>query len=387
MNILFVIPGSFNPSLGGVGRVTDILAKELLRRAHKVFFLCTYEGLDHSNSTVEVFCLSRVPGSAFSDCYVCEYQKFLEDNKIGIVINQKPLFKDGLSILEHTPSSVKVVSVYHSKPIGDYLAKMVICGRKGVVGKVASLYYKYKIQQTKRIFKRVINKSDCLCLLADSYINELSEYLGLEDCKKLRAINNPSISEHKMDPFCNSAKENVLLFVGRLNFFQKNTLDFIKVWEIVSKNNPSWRTEIVGNDAGCQKEHAYVESHQIERCEFVGHAQDVSSYYEKASIICMTSHFEGWPMVLIEAMSRGCIPVAYKTFSAIHDIITDANGVLIEPYDIDSMARAIQYLIDNPQVRSRMAVSAVDSQRKFNVPYIVDEWEDLFANIIAQSKM
>ncbi len=384
MNILFVIPGSFNPSLGGVGRVTDLLAKELLRRNHKVFFLCTYSGLDHSNSAVDIFCLSRVLGSVFSDNSVCEYQKILEDNKIEIVINQKPLFKDGLFVLEHTPSSVKVVSVYHSKPFGDYLAKLVIWGGKGIMGKAVSLFYRYKIQQTKRIFRQIIDKSDCLCLLADSYIKELSGLLGLEDCKNLRAINNPNIFEQEKNSLHYSAKEYVLLFVGRLAFFQKNTLDFIKVWEIVSKNNPSWRAEIVGNDAGCQKEHDYVERNRIERCKFVGHTQDVSSYYEKASIICMTSHFEGWPMVLIEAMSRGCVPVVYKTFSAIHDIVTDTNGVLIEPYDINSMARGIQYLIDNPQVRLRMAVSAVDSQRKFNVSSIVDEWEDLFTNIIDQ---
>lgn len=381
MNILFVIPGSFNPSLGGVERVTDLLAKELLRRNHKVFFLCTYSGLDHSNSVVDVFCLLRTLGSVFSDGSVCEYQKILEDNKIKIVINQKPLCKDGLFILEHTPSSVKVVSVYHSKPFGDYLAKLVIWGGKGIMGKAVSLFYKYRIQQTKQIFRKIIDKSDCLCLLAGSYIKELSGLLGLEDCKKLRAINNPNILEQEKNSLRYSAKENVLLFVGRLAFFPKNTLDFIKVWEIVSKNNPSWHAEIVGNDAGCQKEHGYVERNRIERCEFVGHTQDVSSYYEKASIICMTSHFEGWPMVLIEAMSRGCVPVVYKTFSAIHDIVTDTNGVLIEPYDINSMARGIQYLIDNPQVRSRMAVSAVDSQRKFNVSSIVDEWENLFANI------
>ncbi|WP_165153814.1 glycosyltransferase [Parabacteroides sp. ZJ-118] len=381
MNILFVIPGSFSPSLGGVERVTDLLAREFLQRNHKVYFLCTYSGLDHSNSAVDVFCLSRAQESVFSDRSVCEYQKILEDNKIKIVINQKPLCEDGLFILENTPSSVKVVSVYHSKPFGDYLAKLIIWKRKGIMGKFVSLFYRYKIQQTKHIFRKIIDKSDCLCLLSGSYIKELGRFLDLEDCKKLRAINNPNIFDHGKNSLCYSAKENVLLFVGRLAFFQKNTLEFIKVWEIVSKNNPSWRAEIVGNDTGCQKEHDYVEKNRIKRCEFVGYVQDVSSYYEKASVICMTSHYEGWPMVLIEAMSRGCVPVVYKTFSAIHDIITDTNGILIEPYDINSMARGIQYLIDNPHVRSRMAVSAVDSQRKFDVSSIADEWEKLFADI------
>lgn len=381
MNILFVNDNGFNPCLGGVERVTDLLAKEFMRRNHKVYFLCTSSGLDHSNSVQYVFCFSRVRGSGFGDKYIYEYQNILEKNKIDIVVNQKPLSKDGLFILENTPSSVKIISVYHSKPFGNNLAKLAIWNKKGIIGRFISLLYKYKIQKTKSLFKKIIDKSDCLCLLSNSYVEELRNFLELYNCKKLWAINNPNMFGREKNESCLNDRENLIIFVGRLAYFPKNTLDFIKVWEILSKSNPLWRAEIIGNDEGCQKEHDYVENNRIDRCKFIGYTQNVYSYYEKASIICVTSHYEGWPMALIEAMSRGCVPVVYKTFSAIHDIVTETNGILIEPYDIESMAQAVQFLIDNPQIRSRMSVEAMDSQRRFNVSSIVDEWENMFINI------
>lgn len=384
MNILFVLPVGFNPSFGGVERVTNLLAKELNRRNNKVFFLCTKTGLNNQNAAVDCLCLSRYANTKFSEQSIKEYNTILKDNKIDIIVNQIPLCEDGLSILDHTPSSVKIVSVYHSKPFGNYLAKLFIWEKKGFVGKVICLYYKYKIQQTKRIFRTIIAKSDCLCFLAGSFVKEMIFYLGLKDCKKLYAINNPNMFELRNRPIDFFTKENVILFVGRLGSFSKNTMDFIKVWEIVSKNNPSWRAEIIGDDVGCQKEYDYVKRNKIDRCEFVGHTHNVSEYYDKGSVICVTSRFEGWPMVLMEAMNKGCVPIAYKTFSSIHDIVSDGdNGILVEPYDIETMAQSIQYLIDNPQKRHEMAESAIDSLWKFNISSIVDEWEKLFTNLHA----
>lgn len=381
MNILFTLTVGFNPSRGGVERVTDTLTRELKRRGYNVYYLSAQNDSDNSNAAAKVFCLHRKLGDKYDRKSISEYHNVLKENGIDIVINQIPLSEGGLFFLDHTPPGVKKISVYHSKPFGDFLAKLVVWKNSGVKGKLFTLYYKYKIYSTKRVFRKVIKKSDCLCMLSNSFVDELQQYLGLTSNTKLCAINNPNTFEHRGE-LGNVAKEKLVIFVGRLNSFQKNTLDFIKVWEIVSKCNPSWRAEIVGADNGCRKEYDYVAKNKIERCEFVGYKTEVAEYYSKASMICVTSHFEGWPMVLNEAMSYGCVPIAYTTYSSIYDFIVDGkNGCLIAPYNITQMADKVQFLIDNPMEMERLSACAAESMDRFKVEYIVDEWEELLNRV------
>lgn len=377
MNILFVLTIGLNPSRGGVERVTDVLTKELKRRGHHVFYLCAQKDADNSDAATRVFCLNRISNDKYDHKSITEYHDVLKAQKIEVIINQIPLSEGGLFFLKHTPAGIKKISVYHSKPLGDYLAKLVVWKNRGIKGKLFTFYYRYKIYSTKRFFQRIVNASDYLCLLSNSFVEELRLHLGKINGEKLCAINNPNTFK-VVESLDNISKEKLVVFVGRLNTFQKNTIDFIKVWEIVSKCNPSWRAEIVGDDKGCRKEHDYIVQNKIERCEFVGYQTNVAKYYCKASIICVTSHFEGWSMVLTEAMSYGAVPVAYATYSSIHEFITDGkNGFLIEPYHVVQMAEKVQYLINHPMERKRLSENAIKSIERFKVDYIADQWEKL----------
>lgn len=62
----------------------------------------------------------------------------------------------------------------------------------------------------------------------------------------------------------------------------------------------------------------------MERVVFTGW-QDPESFYRDASILCLTSDFEGWGMVLTEAMTFGAVPVAFNSYAAITDIIDDGK--------------------------------------------------------------
>lgn len=116
----------------------------------------------------------------------------------------------------------------------------------------------------------------------------------------------------------------------------------------------------------------------ISNIRFVGY-QDPLSYQLESSIFCLTSSYEGWGMVLTEAMQCGAVPVAFNSFASVTDIIDDGrNGVLIKPFSIKQYEKALRQLMDNPDLLNRMSKYAQQDIKRYSVENVVDQWEALF---------
>lgn len=77
----------------------------------------------------------------------------------------------------------------------------------------------------------------------------------------------------------------------------------------------------------------YIRKHNLSNIRIDAPTSDVAKYYEESEILVMTSIFEGFGLVLTEAMSRGCIPIAFDSFKSVHDIVDSGrNGMLIKPF-------------------------------------------------------
>lgn len=108
-------------------------------------------------------------------------------------------------------------------------------------------------------------------------------------------------------------------------------------------------------------------------------------YYRQASIFCMTSAMEGMPLVIEEAAALGCVPVAFAAFESISDLITDGeNGRLIKPFDVDAYAKALKELIENEDLRMRLAKNAKRDVRRFEPDRIMDQWEEFFEEVMSK---
>ena len=93
----------------------------------------------------------------------------------------------------------------------------------------------------------------------------------------------------------------------------------------------------MSKDLGLKKVHFYGNKNPIE-------------YYKRAKILCMTSAYEGFPLVLAEAQTFGTIPIAFNSFASITDIIKDGdNGLLIEPFNISKYASILSELMENEE--------------------------------------
>lgn len=163
-------------------------------------------------------------------------------------------------------------------------------------------------------------------------------------------------------------KENIVLAVGRINEWRYKGFDLlIKAWNKVYQEHQDWKLRIVG--FGSESNITYLRnlSNYPESIEFFPYKKDIVEEYRMASIFVLSSRYEGWGLVLAEAMSQGCACVAcdYKGRQA--ELIDDGvNGLLCPPDDLDVLANSISSLIVNPVLRENLASNAIRSLDEFS---------------------
>lgn len=154
------------------------------------------------------------------------------------------------------------------------------------------------------------------------------------------------------------------------------------MWKLLSRDLPDWKAIIIGDGSVrnlCEK---YVKEKQIKNLTFVGKQSDVCKFYKRASFVCLTSHFEGWGMVLTEGMSLGCIPVCFDSYESCHDIIEDGvDGIIAKAFSCTDMASRIKEIAVNPTLFTTMSNKAKNKIRNFDISIIATEWETLLTDV------
>lgn len=391
MNILFTYITPFHPNKGGIGRVTHELTCELVKRGYKVYYLIYKCGITIQHEYNYPVPLTYLPSE---ECLSKEnleaYHHYLKEYKIDVVVNQSGNFSDTQLWINTGNPSIKVISVIHTTPWVSYkhLWQEIypLRNNSGIekLKRIARiiLYPKIKIQFKKnRIaqYKMMLPATDYVCALSEKFFHEISEICpGYE--KKYRAIPNPnSYKAEKIKPLLsNTKKKKQILWVG-LFCIEKNPTFAIKIWKRLYRDYPEWEFVIVGYN---KNEH-WLESMKslskgIPNIRFEGF-QDPLPYQLESSIFCLTSSYEGWGMVLTEAMQCGTVPIAFNSFASVTDIINNGrNGILIKPFSIKEYEKGLRRLMDNPAVLKQMSEYAQQDIEKYSVENVVDKWEQLF---------
>lgn len=386
MNIMFIFDFPIIANNGGVQRVTNTLAKELVRRGHKVSFLCTSTA-KHQDTSIGVDSLCAQYYLSDKSNVTHQVRVLTEKLEIDAVINQS-FSNEVIPILSAFPSNIFKVSVYHSQPFATYKKERLILRGLTNTNSLAGCIFKYVgiiapylvrdhyIKGAKNIFSQLINTSDKYCLLSYRYQERVKRFVPNVPASKLIAINNPNTFPDivTIDQF---ERENVLLFMGRIENSSKNVYDFVRVWQMLVKRNPDWRAIVVGDGSDLQRMKSFARELAVERISFEGNKANVGEYYAKAKFLCLTSNYEGWGLVLVEAMQFGCVPVSYGTFEAVYDIIDDGENGFIVDKKPSAMAQQIQQCIDGKFDFSALSQRARKKVRKFSTVNIVDQWEAL----------
>lgn len=380
MNIVFAYPTGLNPQKGGVERITDIIAKILLKRGYTIFYLNWEREQDNYEYPVPVIDL---PSSNLEDPNNLEvYNRFLKENRIDVIINQHGLYEGTYFLSQVKVQNVKIISVLHSDPFGYYdhlFADLMTLRDSSIKEKVKRVARFFLYRKVKKIIHRSLvnhytfiqEHPQYVCLLSESYKERLEEYCDLPD-NYFISIPNPNTYENiEIIPH----KEPILLFVGRLDNRSKKLFTLIDIWYRLCKLYPQWKLIIVGD--GPDKDVLINKAKDISNIEFKGY-QDPREYYEKASIFCMTSIFEGFPMCLTEAMQFGCVPVAFDSFSAVYDIIKPGEtGELVKSFDKKEYVGKLIHLIDDETYRKNLSKNAFQYVKRYDIANILPKWIEL----------
>lgn len=380
MNILFAYPTEFNPQKGGIERVTDVLAKALLLRGYSIFYLNWKRKADEYNYPVPIIDL---PSSDLNASENVEfYNRFLLENDIKVVINQQGLYEGTYFLSQSTKKDVKIISVLHGDPFGYYnhlFADLIALRNDSFIEKMKRIARFFLYARLKNIIRKSLvnhytfiqNNPQYLCLLSDSFKKPLKRYCKLPD-DYFVTIPNPNTYGNIE---CIPSKEHIVLFVGRLHNGQKKLNWLIDIWLKVAKEFSQWKLMIVGD--GPDKINLINKAKGVSNIKFVGR-QDPRLYYEKASIFCMTSLFEGFPMCLTEAMQFGCVPIAFDSFSAIHDVIKPGEtGELVKAFNKKEYIKKLKYLMNNKSYRADLSRNAFEYVKRYDISKILPKWIDL----------
>ena len=277
---------------------------------------------------------------------------------------------------------VKCIDVIHSTLRGMYgvdghvsLSKIKPNILKWGVNKCVNYYFMMKYG---KYYREQFELSDRVVLLSDKFREEITYFTGWKDLSKFTAISNPLTLNPPTN--INTNKKKTVLHVASLNEGKRQDL-LLDMWKYVENLRPDWSLKIVGDGYMRPKLEAKMKALQLKHVEFLGY-QSPQPYYDEAAIFCLTSAFESFGLVLVEAMAYGCVPMAFNSFETVTDIIDDGkNGCLIHPFDVRQYAKHVIKLMDDIQLRKRMADCSIEKSKEFQINKIMPRWVELIEGI------
>lgn len=171
--------------------------------------------------------------------------------------------------------------------------------------------------------------------------------------------------------------------IGRYAY-QKGYDLLLQAWAEVEKHYPDWSLDIYG--MGDQTSYRQLMSDlgiDARRCRLNGPVEDVVKTYTDSSVFVLSSRFEGFGLVLVEAMACGLPVVSFDCLAGPDEIITDGvDGLLVPSGDVHALAGKLMTLMADEALRERLGQQARQSARRYEMAAIATQWKDLFDQLM-----
>lgn len=208
--------------------------------------------------------------------------------------------------------------------------------------------------------------------------------LSHEDAAEWTELNNVTVIHNPL-PFLpesyTEGSQKQVIAVGRY-VPQKGFDRLIPAWKLVSEHHSDWTLRIYGDGMRTQLQEQIDSLGISSNCILEHSTPNIVEKYCESSIFVLSSRFEGFGMVIIEAMACGVPPVSFACPCGPRDIIDDGkDGLLVENGDIVGLAEKICYLIENENIRKEMGKQARLNVERFRTEHIAQKWKELFESL------
>ena len=179
-----------------------------------------------------------------------------------------------------------------------------------------------------------------------------------------------------------TGRERRVLAVGRLEW-QKGFDRLLDAWAIVARSHPGWRLDIIGSGTlEGQLRRQIREAGLTQSTAIMPFTEQISREYASSSLFVLSSRFEGFSLVLLEAMRHGVPCVAFDCPYGPSDVLADGQcGLLAREGDTQQLAERIGTLIDDDSLRQRFAKAAIERAKCFDHDSIMQQWHNLFSTL------
>ena len=221
------------------------------------------------------------------------------------------------------------------------------------------------------ILKKV-KKADCVVTLTQEDEEFWSSY-----AKRIEVIPNIlTITPQKVRDY----RTKRVIAAGRY-VHQKGFDMLLEAWHLLDKHLSDWHLYIFGNENRKPYQHI-VDKYEMNNVHLMPATPEIVEEFSKSSIFVLSSRFEGFGLVLAEAMSCGLPCISFDCPYGPRDIITDQeDGILVENGNIEELAKAIERLMTDEDLRRSMGEKAINNVARYERKAIMNQWEQLFHNL------
>lgn len=347
---------------GGTGRAVSIIGNELKRRTtHEICALGhSRDGkkdVYHVDFPVTYLYSEKMSmtRAIWKDHYLSKVIQYVKENQIDVLVCcLELLYPIGLLVARRC--GIKLVTWLHTNPdIGD----------------------DYRFEKESRWLGARF--SDCNVVLTK---DTLELYQRRFPGRRNVQIYNPVDRDLLDYSGAYDVNSKRIISVGRLNY-AKNYERLLDIAGRVKQRHQDWQWDIYGEGEDRKKlEHLIKEKQLGDFVHLCGQQRDIYSIYPRYAMMAMTSRYEGFPMTLLEAASRGLPMVAFDIKTGPKEIIQDGvNGFLCPKDSDDTMVERIEALIGSAELRKACSINGLETAKQFSIDRILPEWERLLETL------
>ncbi len=310
--------------------------------------------------------------------------KWIETHRDGGAFTKLSyLLKGFLQFLLCVPFS-DIIHIHTSEPPSALRKVLFMAVSKMLGKKVIVHFHSFSVDTTikskyQNVYRYLFGKADVVLVLSKYWQDELCRTFGFKD-SKVKVLYNPCTTEVSSKAY---PKRKQILYAGTVNA-RKGYADMIKAFAQIADRYPDWSIVFAGNGEIEEGKALASRLSIAKQTVFLGwvRGEEKDKAFKEASIFCLPSYAEGFPMGVLDAWAYG-LPVITTPVGGIPDIAIDGkNCLLFNPGDVDVLAKQMDKMMSSDELRKLVASESNELAKGiFSVEKVTERLGNIYQNL------